>query len=337
MENASIYIIFDAIVWAAVFLVAALRFERTTDSPYELKRREAHGDKTAAKQLAYEHLVPRLETLRQLKLLGLLVVGSALSVAAYGWVVGVVAALPLVLFLGTISRLNTVATLAKRIFSYVEPWLMANITRWKWLDWFAAYTQPVGEYRLMSKDELRELVVRSQGVLNKDEMLRFQANLLLDELSVANVMTPVSVLDTAEVNDSLGPLVLDDLHKTGHSRFPVIDGDIHHVVGILYLHNLLDIKNTKKTVREAMDSHVHYINQDQTLEHALHGFLSTRRHMFIVVNNYEETVGVLTLEDVLEEVLGKKIVDEFDQFDDLRAVAASNPRANNQPKERTDI
>lgn len=330
-------IVLDVIVWAAVFLVAALRFERTSESMFELKRRVAHGDTLAAKTLAYEQVVPRLETLRQLKLLGLLVVGSALSVAAYGWLVGVAAALTLVLLLGTVSRINVVATAAKRLYAYGEAWLLGAIVRWSWLDWFAPYAQPVGEHRLMSKDELRDLVTRSPGVLSKDELLRFQANLSLDERTVSDVMTPVSVLDTADVSDTLGPLVLDDLHKTGHSRFPVIDKDIHHVVGVLYLHNLLDLKHGKKTVKEAMDSHVHYIHENQTLEHALHGFLTTHRHLFIVVNNYEETVGVLTLEDVVEELLGKKIVDEFDRFDDLRAVAESNPRQNNQPKERTDI
>jgi CBS domain containing-hemolysin-like protein len=46
---------------------------------------------------------------------------------------------------------------------------------------------------------------------------------------------------------------------------------------------------------------------------------------------------VLALEDVIEAVLGKHIVDEFDQFEDLRAVAASNPRKNNLPKRKTDV
>ena len=188
-----------------------------------------------------------------------------------------------------------------------------------------------------SKAELGYIIERSASVLTRDELLRVQASLALDSHSVEDVMTPVSVVDAIEVQESLGPLVLDSLHKTGHSRFPVIDRDIDHVVGILYLHDIINLKSAKSTVREAMDPRVHYIHEKQSLERALHGFLKTHRHLFVVVNDYRETVGVLTLEDVLETLLGKKIVDEFDQYDDLRAVAESNPRKNNSPKGKTDI
>lgn len=336
MKVSGMLVILDVIIWCWLFLVAGLRFEKATESVYELKRRKTQGDSQAAQILAYEALIPRLETLRQLKLFTLLVVGSALSVATYGWIVGGAVAIVLVWLLGTITRANVVAHVSKWLFGHIEPWIMTRITHWKWLDSFASYAQPVGEYRVTSKDELRELVTRSQGVLSRDELLRFQANLSLDERTVHDAMTPVLVVDTADVSDSLGPLVLDSLHKTGHSRFPVIDGDVHHIVGVLYLHNLVDLRNTKKTVKEAMDKEVYYIHENQSLEHALHGFLSSHRHLFVVVNDYRETVGVITLEDVVEEVLGKKIVDEFDTFDDLIAVAANNPHGNNQPKDRTD-
>ena len=74
--------------------------------------------------------------------------------------------------------------------------------------------------------------------------------------------------------------------------------------------------------------------------------LSSHSHVFIVVNNFEEIVGLVSMEDVLEAIIGKKIVDEFDQHDDLRAVAAqeaNKERKNNEtlleltevkPKER---
>ena len=193
------------------------------------------------------------------------------------------------------------------------------------------------EVRAASKAELAHIIQQSAGVLSKDELLRLLAGMTLDADAVQDVMTPVSVIDTIGVGDGLGPLVLDALHKTGHSRFPVIDGDVHHIVGILYLHDIINLKSAKATVRDAMDKRVHYIHENQSLEHALHGFLTTHRHLFVVVNDYRETVGVVTLEDVLERLLGKKIVDEFDTFDDLRAVAESNPRKNNLPKGKTDI
>jgi len=123
------------------------------------------------------------------------------------------------------------------------------------------------------------------------------------------------------------------LHQKGHSRLPVIDGDIDHVIGILHLQSLLalDIKRSV-TAEKAMEPRVYYIRQDQTLQHALAAFLRTHHHLFIVVNEFRETVGLLTLEDVIEALLGRKIIDEFDAHDDLRAVALRNINHNNHPK-----
>lgn len=79
-------------------------------------------------------------------------------------------------------------------------------------------------------------------------------------------------------------------------------------------------------------SEVFYIHGQKSLTRALHGFLKTRHHLFVVVNEYRETVGLLSLEDVIEALIGATIVDEFDAFDDLRAVAERNPNRNNQPE-----
>lgn len=152
-------------------------------------------------------------------------------------------------------------------------------------------------------------------------------------------MTPRGVIDTVAKSDVIGPLLLDDLHKTGHSRFPVTDGDIDHIVGILHIRSLLTLDHGKKTsrVEKAMDKKIYFIDQDQKLERALSAFIKTRHHMFIVVNGYRETAGILTLEDTLEALLGRKILDEFDVVDDLRALAARNPHKNNKSSLATDI
>ncbi|QQS69160.1 CBS domain-containing protein [Candidatus Saccharibacteria bacterium] len=68
---------------------------------------------------------------------------------------------------------------------------------------------------------------------------------------------------------------------------------------------------------------VTYVHEDFTLYQTLQAFIKTKQHLFIVVNSFEEYVGIITIEDVLERVIGKLIVDEFDRYDDLRAVAAA--------------
>lgn len=327
----------DILLWLSVFVLHAMVFRPTLLSRFELKRRTDSGDIEAQKIDKREQLLPRLQTLRRI-LEAILVVGAtALTIGAFGWIIGIIIASLLSLFVNTISTLKPTRRVAEKLYGPHESQLLVIVEDWHWLDRFREITTNVDVTEVQSKAELQHVIERSASVLSRDELLRLQASLTLDSHTVSDVMTPVSVVETADVHDSLGPLVLDDLHKTGHSRFPVVEADLNHVVGVLYLHDIINLKSSKRSVREAMDPRVHYIHEQQSLEHALHGFLRTHRHLFIVVNDYRETVGVVTLEDVLETLLGKKIVDEFDKFEDLRAVAESNPRNNNLPKGKTDI
>jgi CBS domain containing-hemolysin-like protein len=193
--------------------------------------------------------------------------------------------------------------------------------------------------QLDSREELQHMVAQAGSLLAADEKKLIEHGLKFDSREVSEVMTPRGVIDSINGSELLGPLVLDDLHKTGHSRFPVIDGDVDHVVGMLYIQNLLTLGADKKSVTasSAMESRVFYIREDQTLQHALAAFLRTHHHLFVVVNEFRETVGLLSLEDVIEALLGRKIVDEFDAHDDLRAVAMRNPRGNNHPAKREDV
>lgn len=318
-------------------MLHAIRITTTTLSTFELKRRAESGDQAALQINERERLVPRLRTLRRIVETVCIVIATALTIALFGWIVGVIVASLLSLLLDTVGRVGVVRRSAQALYTPRESSLLHHIKTWNWLDWLQGVTERTSDIAATSKAELHYIVERSAAVMTRDELLRIQASLAFDTHAVEDVMTPISVVDVANVSDSLGPLVLDDLHKTGHSRFPVIDRDVHHVVGILYLHDIINLKSAKPSVREAMDPRVHYIHEHQTLEHALNGFLKSHRHLFVVVNDYRETVGVLTLEDVLETLLGKKIVDEFDQYEDLRAVAESNPRKNNLPKGKTDI
>ena len=111
------------------------------------------------------------------------------------------------------------------------------------------------------------------------------------------------------------------------------------VVGMLYIQDLLTINrsSTSKRARTVMEKKVYYIREDQTLQHALAAFLRVRHHLFIVVNEFRETVGIVSLEDVIERMLGHKIIDEFDAHEDLRRVAQRNPRHNNRTKHARDV
>ncbi len=138
---------------------------------------------------------------------------------------------------------------------------------------------------------------------------------------VTDALVPKRVVKMVSASESVGPILMADLHQSGHSRFPVYDGKHENIVGVLYLHDLVAAKQTGK-VSELMKTKLTYVHEDFTLYQTLQAFLKTKHHLFLVVNSFEEFVGIITIEDVLEQMIGKLIVDEFDAFDDLRAVAA---------------
>lgn len=139
--------------------------------------------------------------------------------------------------------------------------------------------------------------------------------------TISDVLTPRRVVRMVSVSESVGPVFLDELYKTGFSRFPVYDGKPDKIVGTLFLRDLVH-HDVHGTVRDHMQKQVYYVHEDQSLHDAFQAILKTRYQLFIVVNSFEEYVGIITMEDVLETMIGTLIVDEFDRYDDLRAVAA---------------
>lgn len=177
----------------------------------------------------------------------------------------------------------------------------------------------------MSKDELVKVIeehsLSDESNVAQDELTIVEHALTFADKRISDYMTPRSVVVAVKENDKLTLKLMNELHESGHSRFPVVVGDLDHVSGTLYLRDLVIKKEQQETVADLMEQDVHYVNADESLDHALNAFLKTKRHLFIVVNEFAETVGVITIEDIIEQIMGRKIIDEFDRYDDLRHVA----------------
>lgn len=331
-----------AIMAAALLVMAnALRIRPAELSDFELERREREGKPEAARERRRSQHVADLLSLQRAVSAVLLVACVLLAVGAWGWLVGAVASVLLAFEYGAVAKLPFLHRLVQPTYQRIEPKLIDVLERYPRAFAILRSVVPMSaEAKVDSREELLYLVQATNGVLTADEKKLISGGLTFGSRNVSDVMTPRSVIDSVKRSEILGPLVLDELHKRGHSRFPVIHGDLDHVVGILHLRDLLMVDATRKhtaKVESAMESKVFYIHEDQTLEHALNAFLKVHHHLFIVVNQYRETVGLLTLEDVMEALLGRKIIDEFDAHDDLRVVAARNPRDNNAPEHAVDV
>lgn len=329
------------ILYVLVVVFASIAPKRSKYSAYERSRRQKSDESSIQIEILRESTADIMTGLLRVLTALSLVLFILAMLAATDWLMGSLAAVAGVVLYGFIARMTFVYNLCQRLYGKVELSVLGFVHRHQQIFRFFR-SVPVGQLphapQVASREELLHTIDQLPGVLTKDERTMLQHNLTFSEKTVEEVMTPRSVLDTVKRDEVLGPLLLDELHATGHSRFPVIDEDIDHVVGILYIHDLLQLHDKKThTAEKVMSAPVHYIKQEQSLTAALAAFLRTHRHLFVVVNEYRETVGVVTLEDVVEELLGREIVDEFDQHDDLRAVAARNPRGNNHPPNATNV
>ena len=274
--------------------------------------------------------------LRRIVMVVLFVVTTTALVNYYGYFYGILLSIVAGLVSIMAHRAQWFQRHIQTLYRRYEKRVGVATQHWSWAAWFA--TPDVDESAMItSHAELLDIATRSH-VLSARELQQFEAILSADHRRVKDIMVPVDRIVSVSVDESLGPIVLDDLHRSGYRQFPVIKADIDHVVGILHIKDLLSLgKKETETAETAMEKRVFYINAEQTLDHALAAFIKTRHHLFIVVNGYRETAGILTLEDTIEALLGREIVDEFDVHDDLRLVAARSAKDNNNPPYATTV
>lgn len=195
---------------------------------------------------------------------------------------------------------------------------------------------------LYEKADLLDLLDRQEEQIDnrieRPELEIARSALMFGDLLVGDVMTPRRVVKTVSANDDLGPVLMSELHDNSHSRFPVFNDKEDNIIGTLYLRDLVNTKAGGK-VKDKMAPKALYLHEDQTLHDALQAILKTRHHLYIVVNSFEEYVGIITIEDVLEQIIGEQIMDEFDEYEDLRVVAkriAEKEHASHAAKEKPE-
>jgi len=327
--------ILAGLLLASLVVATAITPRRSQYSDFEISRRksagEPHAKQEERRELLYGDLISIQRVIQAVALVGLV----ACMIGLLGWFGGIVVALVVSLLYGRLAASQWTHRWSQRLYDQYENDILSFVERnERYVGWVRTLAPGASALRLASREELRNLITESTGVLSRNESSFILAGLDFDNKRVSDIMTPKSVVETVKRTEMLGPLVLDGLHKTGHNRFPVIEDDIDHVVGILYLRDVATLDGSKKhtaKVESAMSKQVYYIRQDHSLSQALTAFLKTHHHLFIVINEYRETVGIITLEDTIETLLGKRIIDEFDAHDDMRAVAERNAASTDAP------
>jgi CBS domain containing-hemolysin-like protein len=155
-----------------------------------------------------------------------------------------------------------------------------------------------------SAEEIAHIIEASQ-VFSSDDTRLLKSALGFRRRLVKDNMTPKDKIISVPYDELLGPLVLDGLHKTGHTLFPVMKGD--DIVGILDSSGHVAVRDQNSAyVRDVMYTDSVNINQEATLDDALQLFLTSKQRLLIVVNDEAKTTGLLSLGDVVRALTGQK-------------------------------
>jgi magnesium and cobalt transporter len=189
--------------------------------------------------------------------------------------------------------------------------------------WFERITQALsGEPQ--SREELIEELRHAQtnGLLSNDTLSMVEGAIEVAELTVADVMVPRAQMVSLPIDAPL-PQVLEIVIESGHSRFPVHAGDKDEILGILLAKDLLRCmqQGSAQDIRPLLRP-VTMIPESKRLNILLKEFRLSRSHMAIVVDEYGGVAGLVTIEDVLEQIVGD-IDDEHDDDDDEQTLIQS--------------
>ncbi len=175
----------------------------------------------------------------------------------------------------------------------------------------------------LSKAELiaSTLLSEDDGMIDEQESDVIENVLHLDAIKIEEILTPRTVIYALEENATVKEVVAQE-ELFQFSRIPIYNDSIDNITGIVLTKNIfrqmiLDDTITLKEIKKDFFA----INENIPVSKALDLFIKKKEHMFIVMDSYDQTEGIITLEDCVETVLGVEIMDESDSVEDMRAYA----------------
>jgi len=316
----------------AVMSLLLLTMQKTYDHlpRYELKRRargEDHAARALYKAVAYDSSLSVVMWL----LIGLssaasfVLLSRALPLA---FALGVVALLVWWSFVwlpgGNVSKWSLALT---KLVTPVIAWLVSHLhTPITWIQ-NKLPSQHASQSDIYETEDLLALLEHQKGHdenrITPEELEAAQRVLTFGHRLVRDVVTPISQLRLISEDDPIGPILLTELNDNGQGNFVVYKDKTDNVVGTLRLQDAVNARGGR--VANVMQSHLVYVNESQSLAHVLDAFHATKAHNFMVVNRFDEFVGIVTIEQVLHEALGELSAKYFDAFESRESVVNYQP------------
>lgn len=165
----------------------------------------------------------------------------------------------------------------------------------------------------ITEDELRTMIdeVENEGVINKNESDLIRSAIEFNETVVEDIYTPRIEIVGIEDNESLDE-IKEKFLVSGYSRLPVFQGDMDNIVGVLHEKDFYQALSRKEKDIKKLVSKIIYITPNKKISELLKELQRSKAHMAAVIDEYGGTEGIVTMEDIIEELVGE-IWDEHDE------------------------
>ena len=181
------------------------------------------------------------------------------------------------------------------------------------------FLQKLAEFIHPGPDSTAELIetlaeAEENNIIGAESRIMLEGVIRMADMTAGDVMVPATRMDLvniAEPYDALLHVVID----TAHSRFPVYDGERENIIGILMAKDLLKLQRAPELNIRALLRPAVFVPETKGLNDLLRDFRGNRNHLAIVIDEFGRVAGLITIEDVLEQIVGE-IEDEFDIAED---------------------
>jgi magnesium and cobalt transporter len=167
-----------------------------------------------------------------------------------------------------------------------------------------------------SKDELIETLAEAEDnqIINAESRAMLEGVIRMADMTAGDAMVAAPRMELLSIDAPFEDM-LNQIIDTAHSRFPVYEGDRENIIGILMAKDLLKLQRAPELNIRALLRPVVFVPESKGLNDLLSQFRYNRQHLAMVIDEFGRTAGLITIEDVLEEIVGE-IEDEFDIDDD---------------------
>ncbi len=181
------------------------------------------------------------------------------------------------------------------------------------------FLQKLAEFIHPGPDSTAELIetlaeAEDNKIIGAESRLMLEGVIRMADMTAGDVMVPATRMDLIDIQSTMDDL-LHSVIDTAHSRFPVFDGERENIIGILMAKDLLKLQRAPELNIRALLRPAVFVPETKGLNDLLRDFRGNRNHLAIVIDEFGRVAGLITIEDVLEQIVGE-IEDEFDIAED---------------------